>query len=152
MKQELAQFLNDEYGKITININRNVFVNKIADLTQNIMKERRAISQYIDDLKKTDKNIENLNIVIKRVDNELEDLLYKDAKSNGKLKEVYSAFIKLRDGYITCQKNIIEVSNQRYKLTDLKNQVDDYRGKVKNYDIKQLKEQIELLKQANQNK
>ena len=152
MKQELAQFLNDEYGKITININRNVFVNKIADLTQNIMKERRAISQYIDDLKKTDKNIENLNVVIKRVDNELEDLLYKDAKSNGKLKEVYSAFIKLRDGYITCQKNIIEVSNQRYKLTDLKNQVDDYRGKVKNYDIKQLKEQIELLKQANQNK
>ena len=150
MKQELAQFLNDEYGKITININRNVFVNKIADLTQNIMKERRAISQYIDDLKKTDKNIENLNVVIKRVDNELEDLLYKDAKSNGKLKEVYSAFIKLRDGYITCQKNIIEVSNQRYKLTDLKNQVDDYRGKVKNYDIKQLKEQIELLKQANQ--
>ena len=116
------------------------------------MKERRAISQYIDDLKKTDKNIENLNVVIKRVDNELEDLLYKDAKSNGKLKEVYSAFIKLRDGYITCQKNIIEVSNQRYKLTDLKNQVDDYRGKVKNYDIKQLKEQIELLKQANQNK
>ena len=152
MKQELAQFLNDEYGKITININRNVFVNKIADLTQNIMKERRAISQYIDDLKKTDKNIENLNVVIKRVDNELEDLLYKDAKSNGKLKEVYSAFIKLRDGYINCQKNIIEVSNQRYKLTDLNNQVDEYKDKVKNYDIKQLKEQIELLKQANQNK
>ena len=57
------------------------------------MKERRAISQYLDDLKRTDKNIENLNIVIKRVDNELEDLLYKDAKSNAKLKEVYSAFI-----------------------------------------------------------
>ena len=152
MKQELAQFLNDEYNKITININRNVFVNKIANLTQNIMKERRAISQYIDDLKRTDKTIENLNIVIKRVDNELEDLLYKDAKSNGKLKEVYSAFIKLRDGYINCQKNIIEVSNQRYKLTDLNNQVDEYKDKVKNYDIKQLKEQIELLKQANQNK
>ena len=47
MKQELAQFLNDEYNKITININRNVFVNKIANLTQNIMKERRAISQYL---------------------------------------------------------------------------------------------------------
>ena len=60
----------------------------------------------------------------------------------------YSAFIKLRDGYINCQKNIIEVSNQRYKLTDLNNQVDEYKDKVKNYDIKQLKEQIELLKQA----
>ena len=152
MKQELAQFLNDEYGKITININRNIFVNKISDLTKKIMNERKAMSQYIDDLKKTDKTIENLNAVIKKVDNEMEDLLYKDAKSNQKLKDVYSAFIKLREGYITCQKNIIEVSNQKIKLSELNNQVDDYKDKIKNYDIKQLKEQIELLKQANQGK
>jgi chromosome segregation ATPase len=152
MKQELAQFLNDEYGKITININRNTFVDKISDLTKKIMNERKAISQYIDDLKKTDKTIENLNFVIKKVDNELEDLLYKDAKSNQKLKDVYSAFMNLREGYITCQKNIIEVSIQKFKLTDLNNQVDDYKGKIKNYDIKQLQEQIELLKQANQGK
>ena len=152
MKQELAQFLNDEYGKITININRNTFVDKISDLTKKIMNERKAISQYIDDLKKTDKTIETLNAVIKKVDNELEDLLYKDAKSNQKLKDVYSAFMKLREGYITCQKNIIEVSIQKYKLSDLNNQVDDYKGKIKNYDIKQLQEQIELLKQANKGK
>ena len=152
MKQELAQFLNDEYGKITININRNTFVDKISDLTKKIMNERKAISQYIDDLKKTDKTIETLNAVIKKVDNELEDLLYKDAKSNQKLKDVYSAFMKLREGYITCQKNIIEVSIQKYKLSDLNNQVDDYKGKIKNYDVKQLQEQIELLKQANKGK
>ena len=152
MKQELAQFLNDEYGKITININRNTFVDKISDLTKKIMNERKAISQYIDDLKKTDKTIETLNAIIKKVDNELEDLLYKDAKSNQKLKDVYSAFMKLREGYITCQKNIIEVSIQKYKLSDLNNQVDDYKGKIKNYDIKQLQEQIELLKQANKGK
>ena len=89
------------------------------------------------------------NAVIKKVDNELEDLLYKDAKSNQKLKDVYSAFMKLREGYITCQKNIIEVSIQKFKLSDLNNQVYDYKGKIKNYDIKQLQEQIELLKQAN---
>ena len=152
MKQEIAQFLNDEYGKITVNINRNVFVNKISDLTKKIMSERKAISQYMDDLKKTDKTIEILNAVIKKLDNEMEDLLYKDAKNSAKLKDVYSAFIKLREGYNTCQKNIIEVSNQKYKLTELNNQVDDYKDKIKNYDIKQLKEQIELLKQANQGK
>ena len=152
MKQEIAQFLNDEYGKITVNINRNVFVNKISDLTKNIIKERKAISQYMDDLKKTDKTIEILNAVIKKLDNEMEDLLYKDAKNSAKLKDVYSAFIKLREGYNTCQKNIIEVSNQKFKLTELNNQIDDYKDKIKNYDIKQLKEQIELLKQANQGK
>ncbi len=152
MKQEIAQFLKDEYEKIAFHVNRNTFVNRISDLTKNIMNERKNMSQYIDDLKKTDQMIESMNSSIKKVDNELEDILYKDAKTNAKLKDVYSAFIKLREGYITCQKNIMEVSIQKFKLTELNNQVEDYREKIKNYDIKQLSEQIELLKQANKGK
>ena len=152
MKQELAQFLNDEYGKITVHINRNIFVNKISDLTKKINDERKKISQYLTDLQMTDKKIESLNASIKKVDNDLEDIIFKDAKSNAKLKDVYTAFMNLRDGYNTCQKNIIEVSIQKNKLNELSNQVDDYKEKIQNYDIKQLTEQIELLKQANKKK
>ena len=152
MKQELAQFLHDEYGKITVHINRNVFVNKISDLTKKINDQRRDVSQYIAELKATDKKIELMNTTIKSVDNDLEDIIFKDAKSNPKLKEVYTAFMNLRDGYNTCQKNIIEVSIQKNKNSELSNQVDDYKEKIQNYDIKQLTEQIELLKQANKRK
>ena len=152
MKQELAQFLHDEYGKITVHINRNVFVNKISDLTKKINDQRRDVSQYIAELKATDKKIELMNTTIKSVDNDLEDIMFKDAKSNPKLKEVYTAFMNLREGYNTCQKNIIEVSIQKNKDSELSNQVDDYKEKIQNYDIKQLTEQIELLKQANKGK
>ena len=152
MKQELANFLKDEYGKITVHINRNIFVNKISDLTKKINDERKNISQYLNDLQMTDKKIESMNATIKKVDNDLEDIIFKDAKSNAKLKDVYSAFLKLREGYNTCQKNIIEVSIQKYKMNELSNQVGDYKEKIQNYDIKQLTEQIELLKQANKGK
>ena len=152
MKQEAAQFLNEEYGKITVHINRNIFVNKISDLTKKINEERRKISQYLLDLQMTDKKIESMNANIKRVDNDLEDILFKDAKNNSKLKDVYSAFMNLREGYNTCQKNIIEVSIKKNKLNELNNQVDDYKEKIQNYDINQLKEQIQLLKQANKGK
>lgn len=152
MKQELAQFLHDEYGKITVHINRNIFVNKISDLTKKINDERRNVSQYISELKATDKKIELMNSTIKSVDNDLEDIMFKDAKSNPKLKDVYTAFMNLRDGYNTCQKNIIEVSIQKNKNNELSNQVEDYKEKIQNYDIKQLTDQIELLKQANKGK
>ena len=152
MKQELAQFLHDEYGKITVKINRNVFVNKISDLTKKINDQRRDVSQYLAELKATDKKIELMNTTIKSVDNDLEDIIFKDAKSNPKLKEVYTAFMNLRDGYNACQKNIIEVSIQKNKNSELSNQVEDYKEKIQNYDIKQLTEQIELLKQANKGK
>ena len=152
MKQELANFLNDEYGKITVHINRNIFVNKISDLTKKINDERKNISQYLIDLQMTDKKIENMNASIKKIDNDLEDIIFKDAKNNSKLKDVYQAFLNLREGYNTCQKNIIEVSIQKNKLAELNNQVDDYKEKIQNYDVKQLTEQIELLKQANKGK
>jgi chromosome segregation ATPase len=152
MKQELAQFLHDEYGKITVHINRNIFVNKIADLTKKINDQRRDVSKYIEELKATDKKIELMNTTIKSVDNDLEDIIFKDAKSNPKLKDVYTAFMHLRDGYNACQKNIIEVSIQKNKNSELSNQVEDYKEKIQNYDIKQLTEQIELLKQANKGK
>ena len=121
MKQELSQFLQDEYGKITVHINRNIFVNKISDLTKKINDERKKISQYLIDLQMTDKKIESMNANIKKVDNDIEDILFKDAKNNPKLKDVYTAFMNLREGYNTCQKNIIEVSVHRPKTPWFRN-------------------------------
>ena len=93
-----------------------------------------------------------MNSNIKIIDNDLEDIIFKDAKSNAKLKDVYSAFMKVREGYNICQKNIIDVSILKAKLNELLNQLDDYKQKVQNYDIKQLTDQIELLKNANKQK
>jgi len=149
MKQELAQFLSEEYQKIPLNINRNSFINRIAELTNNINRERQNISQYLKDLKEADSKINKLNESIKRVDNELEDLIFQDAKNNNKLKNVYAAFMKLRDGYNNLQKNIIETSNQKYKLRELDSQVYDYKTRLQSYDMNQLKEQINFLKNAN---
>ena len=93
-----------------------------------------------------------MNTNIKKIDNDLEDILFKDAKNNSKLKDVYGSFLNLREGYNNCQKNIIEVSIQKAKLNELQSQMEDYKEKIQNYDIKQLTEQIELLKNANKEK
>ena len=152
MKEELAKFLNEEYQKIPIRVNRNIFINKIADLTKKIENERRNISQYINDLKDADKKIDRLNTIIKRVHNELEETLFNDAKKNKKINEVYKAFIQLGGGYDEIQKNILETSNKKYKLKELTNTVDEYKAKLKSYDIEQLKEQVEFLKKTNNQK
>ena len=48
---------------------------------------------------------------IKTVDNELENLLYKDAKNNNKLKDFYSSYIKLRYRKILLKLNLIKNIN-----------------------------------------
>ena len=152
MKEELAKFLNEEYQKIPIRVNRNIFINRIAELTKKIENERRNITQYLNDLKEADKKIDRLNSIIKRVHNELEETLFNDAKKNKKINEVYKAFIQLGGGYDEIQKNILETSNKKYKLKELTNTVDEYKAKLKSYDIEQLKEQVEFLKKTNNQK
>ena len=116
MKEELAKFLNEEYQKIPIRVNRNVFINRISDLTKKIENERKNISQYIDDLKIADNKIDRFNSIIKRVHNEIEETLFNDSKKNKKISEVYKAFMQLGSGYDDIQKNILETSKKKYKL------------------------------------
>jgi DNA mismatch repair ATPase MutS len=97
-------------------------------------------------------NITQLNEKIKAVDNDLEDTLFQDAKQYSKLNPVYKSFISLRDGYNTLQKNILEMSIQKNRLKDIENKLEDFKLKIANYDYQQLKEQVELLKQANEQK
>ncbi len=149
MKEELAKFLNEEYQKIPIRVNRNVFINRISDLTKKIENERKNISQYIDDLKIADNKIDRFNSIIKRVHNEIEETLFNDTKKNKKISEVYKAFMQLGSGYDDIQKNILETSKKKYKLKELTNTVDEYKSKLKSYDMEQLKEQVEFLKKSN---
>lgn len=77
VKQELSNFLNEEYQKIPVDINRNKFITKISDLTQNIVQEKKNIVNYLNGLKSAETSLESLNDSIKRVDDELEDRLFK---------------------------------------------------------------------------
>jgi hypothetical protein len=152
LKQELANFLGEEYQKIPLDINRNKFISKISELTQNIVQEKNNINNYLIELKNSENQINSLNDTIKRVDNELEDKLFHDAKSNSNLKELYQMFIKVREGYNIIQKYIIDNQIAKNRLKEIENKRDDYQIKLKQYDINQLKEQVELMKLENNKK
>ena len=107
------------------------------------MKEKINNYENIFDLEKLNKK---MNESIKRHDNELEELIFQDAKKNEKLKDVYSAFIKLRDAFNQLQKNIVDTNVAKERMKKAENKVQDYKQKLEGYDLKQLKEQVEYLK------
>ena len=152
LKQELASFLSDEHQKIPIDINRNIFINKISTLTNNISHEKQNISGYIKELSTSEGQISNINDTFKRVDNELEDKLFQEAKSQPQNKEFYSLFIRIRDGYNIIQKNIIDSQNVKNKLKEIEIKLDDYNLKTKSLDLDQLKKQVDELKIENKKK
>jgi hypothetical protein len=152
MKQEMAAFLREESEKIPTDVNRNHYIARIAEFTRNIKREKGNIVKYNHELILINGNITQLNEKIKAVDNDLEDTLFQDAKQYSKLNPVYKSFISLRDGYNTLQKNILEMSIQKNRLKDIENKLEDFKLKIANYDYQQLKEQVELLKQANEQK
>ena len=149
VKEELGNFLKEEYNKIPVDINRNKFIMKITELTQNINNEKNNIIIYLKDLKVTESQITMVNDNIKKVDNEFEDKLFQDAIKDPIVKEFYALFIKIRDGYNLIQKNIIDMNTAKTKIKEFENKIDDYQIKLKSYDIEQLSEQVDLLKKDN---
>lgn len=62
------------------------------------------------------------------------------------MKDQYSLYIKIREGYNIIQKNIIDTQLVKNKLKETENKVEDYQIKLKSYDINQLVEQIEVMR------
>ena len=65
------------------------------------------------------------------------------------MKDLYTLFIKIRDGYNLIQKNIFDSQINKNRIKELENKVEDYEQKLKSYDYKQLSEQVEILKKDN---
>jgi len=149
LKDEVAKFLNDEYQKIPVDINRNKFISKISDLTQNIVHEKNNIISFTHDLNTAESQINTFNENIKRVDNELEDKLFQNAKTTPAIKEFYTLYMKIREGYNLIQKNILESQHLKNKSKDIENKLEDQSLKIKSYDLNQLKEQVNSLKKEN---
>lgn len=151
-KHELKNFLKEEFDKILDNTqNRNKYVNKITDLTKILNKEKFQWAVYLKELNNLEVDLENIINVIKRVDNEIEDKMFNDAKKNSYLKDMYSVYITIRDNYNKIQKNIIDTQIVKDKRRESNNKLEDYRIKLKNYDVKQLENQVQILKSQKQN-
>ena len=105
-----------------------------------------------EEIKQVETELEQSIDLIKRIDNEIEDKLFQDAKSNSNLKDCYTFFIKIRENYNIFQKNIIDTQSLKDRIREIENKVEDYRIKLKNYDIDQLKNQVEILKNENSKK
>mmetsp|Transcript_18513 Transcript_18513/g.19137 ORF Transcript_18513/g.19137 Transcript_18513/m.19137 type:complete len:706 (+) Transcript_18513:18-2135(+) len=151
-KSELKNFLQEEFDKIPVEVNRNKYINKISELTMSLSTEKDKWSKYLKEIKQLEGQLEQNIDILKRIDNEIEDKMFNDAKSNSSLKDGYSIFIKIRENYNVIQKNMIDTQKVKDKIRETENKVEDYRIKLKNYDLKQLQEQVEILKQENKRK
>lgn len=151
LKRELKNFLKEEFEKIPVEINRNKYINKISELTVTLNKEKEKWFKYLEEIKQIEDQLEKIVEVIKRLDNEIEDKMFQDAKSNTSLKDNYSLYIKVRENYNLIQKNMLDTQRIKDTIRETENKVDDYRIKLKNYDMNQLLDQVEFLKKEQLN-
>ena len=140
-KRNLKEFLKEEYDKIQIDINRNTIISKINDLTKAIVESKDAVRKQLANLAEIESEIDDEVRNIKRVENEIEEAIFKDANSYGQLKAVNHEFIQVRESYNTIQKKIFDMHNNLINNKSLKTEVDNFKQKLKEINIVELKEE-----------
>ena len=107
-KEELKGFLEDEYKKIPkgnlsiyiyirIDVKREFYMGRIQEFVNSVKGQKKNIDSSINDIRELKESINRTIDIIQRQDNELEDLLFKDAKKDKIAKEIYKALLDLRD-------------------------------------------------------
>lgn len=147
-KSELRQFLLDEFERITSEFNRNKYILKINELTKIVDLEKTNWECYKSELIQLETVLESEVGEIKRIDLKLEEMFFKDASKSVSIKEVYSVYMKLREGYNKIQVGMIDIQLLKDNIREVSNKLEQYRVKLKNYDMKQLQEQVDLLKKG----
>ena len=88
---------------------------------------------------------------IKKIDEEVEDRVFKDAAKDKVAKEIYKEIIDLKKNFDTLITNVQEENKLRTQIRDIETKMGDFRIKYKNMtEINKLKAELEQVLADNQ--
>lgn len=95
-KQEMMQFMTEEYDKTPKDVNRNQYLKRINEINNQVKSSMTTIQLTLEDVTKVQEESERAVKEIAQLDTEVESLLYKAAEKDKPSQAVYQKFQQLK--------------------------------------------------------
>ncbi len=151
-KQERSLFLQDELKRIPRNINRQVYVKKILDITASLNKQNEEIKRITTDVQANQKAIQQTSSTLARSDQVTEDLVFKSAqeKSDPVMIEVYRQLRALRGSFDSLIDTVSKIGLLEKQTRDLETKIDQEQNRVSANNSDKLKIDLDEVQKENQ--
>ena len=107
-KKEMLTYLQGQWDKTPRDINRNQYLKRINEIIGNLKQQKVEIKNILEEIKGIQKDTEVLVTEIKKLDVEVEEHIFNEAKKDKVAKEIYKEVQTLKEDFDKLTTNIQE--------------------------------------------
>jgi predicted nucleic acid-binding Zn-ribbon protein len=104
----MLSYLEAQWEKMPRDINRNQYLKRINEIIVNLKSQKVEITKILEEIKGIQDDTEGLMGEIKKLDAEVEDFIFNEAKKDKVAKEIYKEIVTLKEDFDKLITNIQE--------------------------------------------
>jgi len=150
-KKETLQYMNNQWEKMPKDINRNQYLKRINEIIAKLKNQKQEIRGILDDIVTIQKDTDQLVGKISKIDTEVEDYIFNEAKKDKVAKEIYKEIVQLKEDFDKLTTNVQEQNKLRALVRENDTKSEDFRIKYRNgQEISKLITDLNGIKAENQ--
>ncbi|CAL8128563.1 unnamed protein product [Orchesella dallaii] len=150
-KEDVYFKLLIEYEKMSKELSRSSYTQRITEIIGNIKKQKKEINKILEDTKQIQKDINTLSGRLDRTFAVADELIYKDAEKDKDKSVVqsYKLLVAIHSDFSKIIKTLEEAANLRRQTRDLEDKLELESGKNVEHKLKRLR--ADLVQMQNEN-
>lgn len=151
-KKQTLTYMQGELQKTPQDLNRNQYLKRINEIISNLKAQKKEIKGILDEVRDIQKDTEGVLKGIQRLDNEIEEFIFNEAKKDKVAAGIYKEIVSLKEKFDKLVVNIQETNKMKNGIRDIESKLEDFRIKYKNMEeINKLEHDLNGIKQENMN-
>ena len=131
-------------------INRNQYLKRINEIIGNLKKQKADIKSILEEIRTIQQDTDGLVKEIKKIDVDVEEFIFNEAKKDKVAKEIYKEINQLKEDFDKLTTNIQEQNKLKASIRESETKCEDFRIKYKNgVEIQKLVEDLDGIKNEN---
>ena len=133
-------------------LNRNQYLKRINEIIVNLKSQKTEIKGILDEIRGIQGDTEKVVLGIKKLDNEVEEFIFNEAKKDKVASGIYKEIISLKEKFDKLVVNIQETNKLKNGIREVETKLEDFRIKYKNMEeINKLENDLNAIKAENMN-
>jgi len=144
--------MEQEFAKMPKDLNRNQYLKRINEIIGNLKAQKTEIKGILDEIREIQKDTESVVQGIKRIDNDVEEFIFNEAKKDKVAMGVYKEIIRLKENFDKLVVSVQEQNKMKNGIREVETKLEDFRIKYKNMEeINKLENDLNAIRQENMN-
>ena len=136
--------MQQEWAALPKDVNRTTYLKRINEIIKGLKTQNGSIKSILVDIKEIQDSTTDQMKMIRAVDAEVEELVFRDAQKDKVAKDIYKEIQTLKGDYDTLITGVQEKNRLKSQMKEIENKIEDFRIKYKGMqEVNRLKLELE---------